>query len=218
MNIPELTSCTLTELSLSVDNVMVWAVIINRVDLPAKYHRAVLAAGVGIALILRVVAIVAGADLLHRFDWLTYVLGAVLVWTGYRIARSSEGEESGDGRVMRAASKVLRYPPLVAIVALGATDLVFAVDSIPASFSITRDPWTIGVANGIALAALWSLYGVVSRLIDRFAHLSRGLAVIMVWLGVSMWVHIPEYVTLTVIVGALGVSMLASIKRTEVAA
>lgn len=215
MNATELVSCTLTELSLSVDNVMVWAVIIARIGLPARQHRAVLAAGVAIALVLRIGAIGAGAALLERFAWLTYALAAVLVWTGYRIFRSDDSDDGTDSVVMRVASRVLRSPAAVAVVALGVTDIVFAVDSIPASFGVTRDPWVISIANAIALAALWCLYGVVASLIDRFAYLSRGLAAVMVWLGASMALHsvvaVPEVVTLAVIVATLGAAMLASV-------
>ncbi|MCX2931393.1 hypothetical protein ORI20_14000 [Mycobacterium sp. CVI_P3] len=220
MNATELISCTLTELSLSVDNVMVWAVIIARIGLPARQYRAVLAAGVAMAFVLRAGAIVVGAAALERFAWLTFALGAVLVWTGYRIARDdSDDDGQGDGVVMRIAARVLRRPALVAVAALGLTDVVFAVDSIPASFGVTRDPLTIALANLVALAALWSLYGVVSALLDRFAYLSRGLAVIMVWLGLSMWlghvVAVPEWVTLTFIVAALGTSIAASVAATR---
>src|SRR3954468_13685852 len=198
MNLTELVSCTVTELSLSVDNVMVWAVIIARIGLPARQHRAVLAAGIGLAFLLRAVAIGAGAVALERFSWLTYALGALLVWTGYRIARAGDDDSDDDGPVMRLATRVFRTPVLVTIAALGVTDLVFAVDSIPASFGVTRDPWVIGIANMVALVALWSLYGVVSSLMARFCFLSRGLAVVMVWLGATMALHhvfpVPEIV------------------------
>lgn len=214
MHVAELVSCTVTELSLSADNVMVWALIIARIGLPVRLHKRVLAAGIAIALVLRVVAITAGAVALERLSWLTYVLAAVLVFTGYRIARSGD-DETGDSKIIAAASRVLRSPALVAVAALGVTDLVFAVDSIPASFGVTSDALTIGVANGIALAALWFLYGAVSALMERFVYLSRGLAVVMVWLGVTMALQhvyaVPELVTLAVIVAALAVAAVASV-------
>lgn len=213
MSAAALVSCTVTELSLSVDNVMVWSLILDRLDIPARRRRAVVAAGVGIALVLRVVAIAAGAVALESLAWLTYALGAVLVWTGYRIARS--GEDSGeDGRIIRVASRLLRSRVAVAVAALGVTDLVFAVDSVPASFAITRDAATIAVANGVALAALWSLYGVVAALAARFRFLSHGLAVVMVWLGGTMLaaelVSVPHWLTLVVITAALSVSAAVS--------
>jgi tellurite resistance protein TerC len=219
MVITEVVSCTLTELSLSADNVMVWAVIIGRIGLPERQHRAVLAFGVGIAFVLRAVAIVAGAAALEQFGWLTYLLGAVLVWTGYRIARADDGGDDGNGFVMRTANRVLRRPALVAVAALGVTDLVFAVDSIPAAFAVTDDAATIAVANVVALAALWSMYGVVSRLLDRFVYLSRGLSVVMVWLGATMWladiVHVSEFVMLSVIAVVLGASIVSSVAATR---
>ncbi|SHT53114.1 integral membrane protein, TerC family [Mycobacteroides abscessus subsp. abscessus] len=218
MNIAELASTTFTELSLSADNVMVWALIIRQLDIPARMERRVLAAGIAIAFVLRYAAIAAGAVALERFAWLTYVLGAVLVWTGVKIARSGDADDETPGIADRL-SRWFKSPVTVAIIALGVTDLVFAVDSIPASFGITRDADIIAIANVIALAALWFMYRAVSALMERLPYLTHGLAVVLVWIGAGMLVHhyiaVPELVNFTVVCGVLGISAAVSIYATR---
>lgn len=218
MNLTELTSVTFTELSLSADNVMVWALIIRQLGIPAHLERRILAAGIGIALVLRVAAITAGSVALERFSWLTYVLGAVLVWTGVKIARSGDDGDETPG-IAERLSRWFKSPVTVAVVALGVTDLVFAVDSIPASFGISRDPWVIGIANGIALAALWGMYRVVSSLMERLPYLTHGLALVLVWIGAGMLVHhyvtVPELVNFAVVCGVLGTAAAVSIYATR---
>lgn len=213
MNVSELGSCTLTELALSADNVMVWALIMSRLNVPARQQRKVLAAGIGVAVVMRIAAILAGAAALERFAWLTYVLGAVLVITGVKILRTDS--EASESRVARLMARWVKSPAVLAAVSLGVTDIVFAVDSIPASFGITRDSTAIIVANGIALAALWVLYNLVSRLMDRLKYLHVGLAAVLVWLGIAMLGHdvvqVPTLVELGVIVGLLGLSGVASL-------
>lgn len=218
MNIAELASTTFTELSLSADNVMVWALIIRQLDIPARMERRVLAAGIAIAFVLRYAAIAAGAVALERFAWLTYVLGAVLVWTGVKIARSSDTDDETPGITDRL-SRWFKSPVTVAIIALGVTDLVFAVDSIPASFGITRDADVIAIANVIALAALWFMYRVVSSLMERLPYLTHGLAIVLVWIGAGMLVHhyvaVPELVNFAVVCGVLGISAAVSVYATR---
>lgn len=211
MNTTELLSLTATELALSVDNVLIWALIMRRVGVPVRMHRRAIAAGVVIALVVRAIAIGAGAQAIERFSLLTPMLGAFLVYTAWKIVRGGDDDESVPGLV--TLSRWIKSPVVLAIVALGVVDVVFAIDSIPASFGISSHPVTIVVANGIALAGLWVMYPIVSRLMDSLPYLSHGLAVILAWIGATMLFHdavsVPEYVTLSVIAVSLVGSGLA---------
>lgn len=212
MNSAALLSCTITELALSADNVMVWAVIMRNMGVQPAHQRRVLAGGIAIAVVLRIAAIAAGAAALERVAWLTYVLGVVLVLTGYRIARSIHGDDDVDGnaggRFVRTLGRFIKSRNVIAVIALGMTDVVFAVDSVPASFGVTSDPRVIAIANGIALAALWSMFRIVSTLMDHLPLLQHGLALVMVWLGVTMLghnvIHVPDMVNMLVIASILG--------------
>ena len=219
MNISTLISCTFTELALSADNVMVWALIIRQLGISARMERRVLAAGIAIAFVLRYAAITAGAVALERFTWLTYALGAVLVYTGVKIARSADADDDGTPGIADRLSRWFKSPVVVAVIALGVTDLVFAVDSIPASFGITRDANVIALANAIALGALWFMYRVVTTLMDRLPYLQHGLAVVLVWVGIGMlahhYVHVSELVNFAVIVAVLGIASAYSIASTR---
>jgi predicted tellurium resistance membrane protein TerC len=124
--------------------------------------------GIGIAVLMRIGAVVIGAEALEHMSWLHYVLGIILLLTAYRVWRSESRESESDGGLARWAAK-LGSPALAATVALGLTDLLFAIDSIPASFGITTDPAVIITANGIALAALWAMYGGSSILAGQSA-------------------------------------------------
>ena len=218
MNLTHLVSATFTELALSADNVMVWALIIRQLGISARMERRVLAAGIAIAFVLRYAAITAGSVALERYSWLTYVLGAVLVWTGIGIARSGDDSDDSPG-IAELLTRWFKSPVTVAIIALGVTDLVFAVDSIPASFGITRDANVIALANAIALGALWFMYRVVTTLMDRLPYLQHGLAVVLVWVGIGMlahhYVHVSELVNFAVIVAVLGIASAYSIASTR---
>ena len=207
MQLTELTTVTAAELALSVDNVMVWALIIKQTGLPKRLERRAVLAGVGIAFAVRFVAIELGAAALERFAWLHYALAGLLILTGVKITRSIGHGDSDDvpSWVSRIGS-----PTAAAIIGLGLTDILFAIDSIPASFAVTSDPTTIVVGNAVALAALWSLYSVVSRLIDRFAYLTHGLAAIMFYLGVSMLTDVPSAANLAVIASIITGSVVVS--------
>lgn len=216
MNTADLLSVTTAELALSADNVMVWALIMRQLDVPARLQRRVLLAGIGMAVLMRIGAVMIGAELLERASWLHYVLGIVLLVTAYRVWKSETGGHDQDGGVARWASK-LGSPALAATVALGLTDLLFAIDSIPASFGITHDPAVIITANGIALAGLWIMYGWVATLIERMRYLTRGLVIVLAWVGVStlLPVEIPSALNLGVIMAVLGIAVTASIRRND---
>lgn len=211
MDVPDLIVVTTSELVLSVDNVMVWALIMARLDVPKRLHRPVLAAGIGIAVALRIAAILIGAAALERAAWPGYLLGGVLLLTACRLWRSDGSDEVATARWAAR----LGSPAVAAVVALGLTDVMFAVDSVPAAFAITTDAAVIITANTVALAALWSLYGVVSVLMERLVYLTQGLVAVLGWLGATMLlrdvVTVPHPVSLGVIVGTLAAATAASL-------
>ena len=215
MNLSELTTLTVTELALSADNVLVWALIMRRLNVPQRLQRRVLAGGIAIAVIVRVLAIWAGAEAIERYWWVTPLLGGVLIWTAVKVWRGESDEDDGESRLVEWASRI-GSPAVAATVGLGLVDIVFAVDSIPASFGISQHPGTIIIANGIALAALWWMYKAVSVLIDRLVYLTRGLVVVLAWLGATMvaahWLQVPETVNLAVVVGTLTASAVLSLR------
>ena len=216
MDITNLVSVSVAELALSADNVMVWALIMRNLQVPARLQRRVLAAGIGIAVLMRVGAVVIGAAALERMAWLHYALGVILLVTAYRVWRGESDDSDQDGGLARWAAK-LGSPALAATVALGFTDLLFAIDSIPASFGITHDPVVIITANMVALAALWFMYGWVSVLMNRLTYLTRGLVIVLAWVGVVtlLPVEIPETVNLGVILAVLGTAVAVSLKSQQ---
>lgn len=219
MNTHELIACTITELALSVDNVAVWVLIMRRFDIDERQKRAVIGAGVLIAVVARFAAIAVGEAALHRFSWLLPVLGGVLLWQAFRIIGAHDDEDQDTGPVARLVASL---PPVVAAtVALGLTDVMFAVDSIPASFGITRDGDIIIVANVIALAALWLGYDMVERLMNRLPYVTYGVAAVLALVGIELltehWVTIPEIVSVAAIVVTLSTSVIAGLIRERVA-
>ncbi len=199
-----------TEWSLSVDNLFVFLVILARFAVPAMHRQRVLLVGVGIALVLRAIFIVAGAAALSAFSWVFYIFGAFLLWTAFTVAReggAEEGEvEYKENRVTRWVRKVLPAtddyrgaalwvrengkrlvtPMLLVMVAIGTTDVLFALDSIPAIFGLTQDPYIVFTANAFALMGLRQLFFVVQGLLTRLMYLSYGLAVILGFIGVKL--------------------------------
>ena len=249
-----------TEWSLSVDNLFVFLVILSRFAVPAAYKQRVLLIGVAIALILRTIFIIVGAAALAAFSWVFFIFGAFLIWTAFSVAReggAEEGEvEYSENRVMRWVRKVLPAtddyrgtalwvkengkrlvtPMLMVIIAVGTTDVLFALDSIPAIFGLTQDPYIVFTANAFALMGLRQLFFVVQGLLARLIYLSYGLAVILGYIGVKLIlealrentlpfinggepVHaIPEFptwVSLLVILVVIGVAAIASLIATR---
>ena len=174
----------LTEYSLSLDNLFVFVLLIGRSAVPAELRSRVLLLGIGMALLLRAVFIAAGAAALNRFDWVLYVFGAILLFTAARLAFTSATEHGGGlpqpdsagpkifGRQLRMRSS--RAPFLALVGAIAVTDLVFALDSIPAVFGLTRDPFMVLAANVFALLGLRHLYFLIGGLLDRLVYLSGG--------------------------------------------
>jgi tellurite resistance protein TerC len=224
------------ERSLSLDNLFVFAVLFGYFAVPERSQRKVLFFGIVGAIVLRAGFIVGGGALLDAFHWTLYAFGALLVVTGIRMARHDAGEvEPGRNPVLRAVRRVVALTddydgdrifthrdgrrmatPLFAALVLVATfDVIFAVDSIPAIFGVTRDTFTVFAANAFSLLGMMSLYFLLAGLAGRFRHLSTGLAFVLVFIGVKMLItdlwHVPTLLSLGVIVGALGASIGASL-------
>ena len=224
------------EESLSVDNIFVIVLIFQYFAVPAQYQHRVLFWGILGALVMRGIFIGLGAALLARFEWIIYIFGALLVITGIRMA--VKGDEEFDGEqnpVVRFVRKILPLtdgyrgkhffsvengkrhatPLLLVLVLVEATDLIFAVDSIPAIFGITRDPFIVFTSNIFAVMGLRSLFFLLAHVVTKFHLLKYGLAFILTFVGAKMllesWIHIPILVSLGVVVGVLAASIAASL-------
>jgi tellurite resistance protein TerC len=208
----------LMEKALSIDNVFVIAVLMTSFGVPAGRRADVLTFGIVGALVLRALFIVAGVTLIELFHPVMYVMGALLVATGIKIARSHDGGEGfAGGRLMRGVRRVLPHPLLGALLAVAVADVVFAIDSIPAVLAITTDTFIVIAANAFALLGLRALYFLLDGAQQRFEHLHVGLGVLLVFVGAKMlvedWVHVPVGVSLGVIVATLGASLLIPRRR-----
>jgi tellurite resistance protein TerC len=208
----------LIEKSLSLDNLFVFAVLFAFLGVPAEERRRVLLYGVGGAIVLRALFILAGAAALDAFDLATYVLGALLAFTALKIARHGSEEVDPDKTL---AMRVLRRvapgagPAATALVMIAAFDVMFAIDSIPAIFAITRDTFVVFAANAFSLLGMVSLFFMLENLLDRFRHLHLGLAAILGWVAAKLlladvW-HPPIGLTMAVIAGALATAALTSV-------
>jgi tellurite resistance protein TerC len=227
----------LIEESLSIDNVFVWAVILGYFAVPAMYQFRVLFWGIFGALILRASFIFAGVALLQRFEWILYVFGAFLIFTAFRIARHEETEVHPEQnpmlRIVRRAiplateydgqkfftrqnGKRLATPLLAVLILIESTDVVFAVDSVPAILAVSREPFIVFTSNAFAILGLRALYFCLAGMAGRFRYLNVGLAVILGFVGVKMliteWYHLPTYASLIVIVVTLTVAVWASLR------
>jgi tellurite resistance protein TerC len=227
----------LLEKSLSVDNVLLFALIFAAFAVPRAYQHRVLFLGVLGALALRAGMIAAGAALLSRFAWVTYVFGAFLLVTALRMVRP-HGDQSaqrssrlirrvipttdgyhGERFWVRQAGRLTATPLLIVLVLIEISDVIFAVDSIPAVFSVTREPFLVFTANAFAILGLRSLYFLLDGLMSRLVYLRTGLAVILCFVGLKMLlagvIHIPVAVSLAVIAACLAVTTWASLRATH---
>ena len=228
----------LIEKSLSVDNIFVFALIFGYFAVPARYQHRVLFWGVVGALVMRAGFIAAGATLLDRFSWTVYVFGAFLLVTGVRMARQrdqhvdpgrnpllrllrrrvpmTDGYE-GQRFLVRRAGRLLATPMLAVLLVVETTDVVFAVDSIPAIFAVTDEPFLVFTSNAFAILGLRALYFLLAGMITRFAYLKLGLAAVLAFVGVKLVlthvVHLPIWLSLGVIAGILGTALVASLVR-----
>ncbi|MEV0319473.1 TerC family protein [Streptomyces sp. NPDC050658] len=236
----------ITEKSLSVDNLFVFILIMAKFSVPSHLQQRVLLFGVLIALVLRAIFIAAGAAVIANFSWVFYIFGAFLIYTAWKLiqeARADEDEEDWEeNRLLKAAEKKFgvadRYhgtklfiqkngkkimtPLMVVMLAIGTTDVLFAMDSIPAIFGLTQDPYIVFTANAFALMGLRQLYFLIGGLLKKLVHLSYGLSVILGFIGVKLvlhalhenGVHVPEIsipVSLGVICGVLIVTTITSL-------
>jgi tellurite resistance protein TerC len=225
----------LIEYALSVDNLFVFLVVFSYFGVPAELQHRVLFWGILGALVMRAAFILTGAALLDRFHWMIYVFGAFLLVTGVRLLFAGDQQmELEKNPVLRLARRVLPLTPgyvgsrflvrldgrlfgtplLLVLVVIEATDVVFAVDSIPAIFGITTDPFIVFTSNIFAILGLRSLYFLLHDLMNRFHYLSVGLGLVLAFVGAKMvgsaWVKVPIGLSLGVIVTLLGGSVLAS--------
>ncbi|SEK92988.1 TerC family protein [Streptacidiphilus jiangxiensis] len=243
-----------TEKSLSVDNLFVFVLIMAKFAVPRIYQQRVLMIGVLIALVLRAVFIAAGAAVIASFSWIFFLFGAFLIWTAWKLIKEaragSQDEEFQESKLLRAVERRfptadgyrgtrltvveggrrLITPMLLVILALGTTDVLFAMDSIPAIFGLTQDAYIVFTANAFALMGLRQLYFLIGGLLDRLVHLSYGLSVILGFIGVKLLLHAlheagvhaaPEIGTplsLAVVVGVLAVTTVTSLVSSRRAA
>jgi tellurite resistance protein TerC len=233
----EYTAAYLIEKSLSVDNVFVWALIFSYFAVPKMYQHRVLFWGIFGALVLRAVFIFAGVALIERFEFVLYVFGAFLIVTAFRLLFRHEEEihperniflrivrkvmpttNHLDGQKMftRINAKRFATPLFAVLVLVEATDVVFAVDSVPAVLAVSREQFIVFASNAFAILGLRALYFLLADLHGRFEYLQQGLAVILAFVGVKMlitnWYHIETWVSLCVIGLVLTVSILASLR------
>ena len=209
----------LIERSLSVDNVFVFALVLSSFALPVSARSRALFWGVLMALVLRGIFIVTGAAILDTFHWAEYAFGAFLVVTAYRMFRQrSRPPRTEEPRMVRLTRRLAPSAPFVAVLmAIGVADVVFAVDSIPAIFAVTRDPFLVFTANAFAVLGMPALYFLLVGVLDRFAYLKLGLSAILALVGVKMLVadlyEVPVWASLATIAAILGVCILASMRK-----
>jgi tellurite resistance protein TerC len=248
----------LTEYSLSVDNLFVFVIIMGRFAVPRQFQQKVLLIGIVLALLMRGAFIAAGAALISQFSWVFYVFGAYLVYTAITLLKEGENDpedlkenllirwakraiplsssfDSGKMTVIQAGKRLFT-PMLIVMIAIGTTDLLFALDSIPAIFGITKEPYLVFTANVFALMGLRQLYFLLGGLLERLVYLNIGLAAVLAFIGVKLFlealhtnsvpfingghgVHwapeIPIWLSLLIILGTLGTATAASLAKSS---
>jgi tellurite resistance protein TerC len=230
------------ELSLSVDNLFVFILIFSYFGVPAAAQPKVLKWGILGAIVMRFVMILLGALLLQRFEWIVYLFGGILLYTGVRMLTQKETRiEPEKNPVVRLARRVLPFtnsyngalffsrtsagrilatPLLLVVIVVEWSDLVFAIDSIPAIFAVTRDPFLVYSSNVFAILGLRAMFFVLAGMLDKFVYLKPGVALILVFVGIKMvlsaWVHLPILLSLGVILATLTTAILLSIRRSAI--
>ncbi|WP_072687635.1 TerC family protein [Rhodococcus marinonascens] len=248
-----------TEKALSVDNLFVFVIIMGTFAVPREYQQKVLLIGIVMALVMRGIFIAVGAAAINAYSWVFYLFGAFLIYTAYTLVRDhgheKEAEEERDSRIVAIARKILPTtdsydgdklvtrvdgkrvvtPLLLALLVIGFTDLLFALDSIPAIYGLTQEPYMVFTANAFALMGLRQLYFLIGGLLDRLVYLAYGLSIILAFIGVKLVLHalhentlgfvnggehvaVPELstaVSLGVIIGVLAVTTVASLLKTR---
>ena len=230
----------LIEKSLSIDNVFVWALIMGYFRIPQKYQHRVLFWGIFGALVMRAIFIFAGVALIERFDWILYLFGAFLLYTAAKLVFSNDthvdpsnskflkvvnrvvpstNEMDGQKLFTRINGKRLATPLFAVLLLVEATDVIFAVDSVPAVLAVSREQFLVFASNAFAILGLRALYFLLADMHSRFAYLQEGLAIILAFVGVKMiiaeWYHIPTWLSLTVIALVLTASIGFSLKAAQ---
>ncbi|WP_137123047.1 TerC family protein [Segeticoccus rhizosphaerae] len=247
----------LTEYSLSVDNLFVFIIIMAKFGVPEKLQQSALLIGIVIALVLRGIFIAVGAAAINQFSWVFYLFGVFLIYTAVKLAKGDDDDEDyeenafmrfverrlpatsewhGAHLTISRNGKKLITPMFIVILALGTTDLLFALDSIPAIFGLTKEPFLVLTANIFALMGLRQLYFLIGGLLKKLVYLSVGLSVLLGFIGVKLILHamhenelpfinggqhiewapdIPIWVSLVAIIGILAVTTVASLLKTR---
>jgi len=218
----------ITEYSLSVDNLFIFILILTRFKVDKTKQQLVLLVGIIMALILRGTFIALGSAAISRFSWVFYIFGAFLLFTAYKLISESGEKEWKEGKLITWFRKKGASPLTIVLVAIAFTDLIFALDSIPAIFGLTKDPYIVFTANAFALMGLRQLYFLLGGLMNKLIYLTQGLAIILGFIGIKLiveaihrvgthkilGVEIPEISTqfsLIVIVGTLIITTIASL-------
>jgi tellurite resistance protein TerC len=231
----------LIEKSLAVDNVFVWAIIFAHFAVPAQFQHRVLFLGVLGALVFRGIFIAGGALLIQNFSWILYIFSAFLLYTGFRMIRQRDEHLNpdqsrilaafrrlvpmtdtfhGQRLLVRKGGLIMATPLLAVLVLVETTDVVFAVDSIPAIFAVTDEVFLVFTANAFAILGLRAMYFLLADLVHRFVYLKIGLALVLMWVGAKMLLkidvfYIPTPISLAVIATILTVSVVASLRATR---
>ena len=224
------------EKSLAVDNIFVFLMIFSYFKVPPQYQHRVLLYGVFGAIVLRAIMIFVGAVLVREFEWILYIFGAFLLYTGLKMITPQDDEaDLSQNKLLNwlkkhvpvsqdfheekfftvENGKRIATPLLLVLIMIELSDVVFAVDSIPAIFAVTTDPFIVLTSNIFAILGLRAMYFLLADVADRFIFLKYGLAFVLSFLGIKMlimkWIHVPIGVSLSVVFGAIGVSILISL-------
>ena len=251
----------LTEYSLSVDNLFIFLIIMAKFAVPKKLQQSALLVGIVLALVMRGIFIFVGAAAINNYSWIFYIFGLFLIWTAAKLAKEGVDDDDDDdfeenrlikfvekrfpattewhgAKILsRENGKRVMTPMFVVVLALGTTDLLFALDSIPAIYGLTQEPYLVLTANIFALMGLRQLYFLIGGLLERLVYLSFGLAFLLAFIGVKLVLHamhenelpfvnggehiswapdIPIWLSLAVIVGTLAVTTIASLAKTGI--
>jgi len=221
----------LTEYSLSFDNLFVFVIILSRLKIEEKSKQLALLFGILIALVFRIIAITLGAAAIKQFEWIFFIFGAFLVYTAVHLFLESsheKNEEEKESKLISYLSAKGMKPFTIALIALGATDILFALDSIPAIFGLTENVYVVVTANVFALMGLRQLYFLIGGLVQRLIYIGKGLSIILGFIGIKLFFHafhavdihkiggfkIPEITitqSLSVIVGVLAIATVSSL-------
>ena len=222
----------ITEYSLSVDNLFIFILILARFQIDKKKQQLVLLAGIAMALVLRGIFIALGSAAITRYSWVFYIFGIFLIYTSYKLFTEDKEREWKEGKAILWLRKRGASSLTIVLVAIAFTDLIFALDSIPAIFGLTKDPYIVFTANAFALMGLRQLYFLLGGLMNKLIYLNEGLSVILGFIGIKLvleaihgggthkilGIHVPEISTqfsLAIIVTTLLVTIIASLARTS---